>query len=69
MLVYKFTHGVNYFQCSEMFTIGKSFVNMVLHKFVSTANIMIMNHVRWPCNENLLNAMASFKDWCGLPSI
>jgi hypothetical protein len=52
-----------------MFTIGKSFVNMVLHKFVSTANIMIMNHVRWPCNENLLNAMASFKDWCGLPSI
>ncbi len=45
VLVYKFTHGVDYFQCSEMFTMGKSFVNLVLHKFVITANIVIRNQI------------------------
>lgn len=30
--LYKITHGTSYFQCNEMFAIGKSFVTMVLHK-------------------------------------
>ncbi len=69
MLVYKFTHGADYLQCSEMFTIDKSFVNMVLHKLIITVNIVIRNQIRWPWNEDLLNVMVSFKDWCGLLSI
>ncbi len=28
--LYKLAHGVDYFQCNEMFAIGKSFVNMNL---------------------------------------
>jgi hypothetical protein len=37
--LYKFFHGVDYLQCSEMFTIGKSSMNMVLHNFVFTNEV------------------------------
>jgi len=30
--LYKISHGVNYLQCSEMFAIGKSLINMILHE-------------------------------------
>jgi hypothetical protein len=38
--LYKLTHGVNYHQCNEMFAIGKSSVNMVLHEFVIAINVV-----------------------------
>lgn len=38
--LYKLTHGVNYHQCNEMFVIGKSSVNMVLHEFVIAINVV-----------------------------
>jgi hypothetical protein len=31
---YKLSHQVKYLQCSELFAIDKSLVNMVFHKFV-----------------------------------
>jgi hypothetical protein len=51
-----------------MFTINKSFVNMVLHEFV-VVNVVFRTQIQWPCGEDLLRVMAGFKDWCGLPFI
>jgi nitrate/TMAO reductase-like tetraheme cytochrome c subunit len=43
--LYKFFHGVNYLQCSEMFTIGKSSMNMVLQNFVFVVNEVFRNQI------------------------
>lgn len=36
--LYKFFHGVDYLQCNEIFTMGKSLMNMVLHNFSFVVN-------------------------------
>ncbi len=39
--LYKLAHGIYYFQlCNKMFTIGKSFMNIFLHEFVITINVV-----------------------------
>jgi len=43
--LYKFAHGINYFQCNEMFAIGKSFVNMVLHKKTIVVNEVLKSQI------------------------
>ncbi len=65
-LPYKLAHGVDYLQCTEMFVIGKSSVNMVLREFVVVVNVVFRTQIRWPHGEDLLRVMACFKDWCGL---
>ncbi len=55
-----------YLQCSELFAMGKSSLNMVLHKFVVVVNVVFRNQIQWPWNEDLSRVMAVFKDWCGL---
>lgn len=67
--LYKFFHGVDYLQCSEMFTIGKSSMNMVLHNFVFTINEVFRNQIWWPQGEDLSWVMVGFRDLCGLLSI
>ncbi len=42
-LLYKLTHIVDYLECNELFVINKFFVNMVLHEFVTTFNVVFRN--------------------------
>jgi hypothetical protein len=51
--LYKLSHGIEYLQCNEMFTIGKSLVNMVLHKYVHVVNVMFKSQIKWPQGEEL----------------
>jgi hypothetical protein len=39
------------------------------HEFVIDVNVVFMTQIRWPHGEDLSRVMASFKDWCGIPSI
>jgi hypothetical protein len=41
--LYKLRHIVDYLKCDELFVISKFFVNMVLHEFVSTFNVVFRN--------------------------
>ncbi len=41
--LYKLAHEVEYFHCSEMFTISKSTIHMVWQKFVHVMNVVFKN--------------------------
>jgi hypothetical protein len=41
--LYKLAHKVEYFHYSEMFTISKSTIHMVLQKFVHVVNVVFKN--------------------------
>lgn len=58
-----------YLQCNELFVMGKSSLNMVLHKFVVVVNVVFRSQIQWPWNEDLSRVMVVFKDWCGLPFV
>jgi hypothetical protein len=45
---FKLAHGANYLQCNELFMIGKSYINMVLHEFVFVMNVVFKIQICWP---------------------
>ncbi len=48
LLFFKLAHGVDYLECNKIFAIGKPFMNMVLHEFVSSVNIVFKDQICWP---------------------
>jgi hypothetical protein len=52
-----------------MFAIDKSSMNTILHEFIVPVNVVFKIQIQWPRSEDLLRVMASFKDWCDLPSV
>lgn len=67
--LYKLFHGVDYLQCNDIFTMGKSLVNMVLHNFSFVVNEVFKNWIWWPQGDDLSWIMVGFRDLCGLLSI
>ncbi len=45
---FKLARGANYLQCSELYMIRKSYINMVLHEFVFVVNVVFKNQICWP---------------------
>jgi hypothetical protein len=62
--LYKLAHGTEYFQCSEMFAIGKSIMN----SFMSS---MLFSKIRASGKRggDLLEVMIGFKNFSGLPFV
>ncbi len=52
--LYKLAHVIEYLQCSELFTIRKSTIHLLLHKFIHVVNKNFKNQVRWAEGDNLL---------------
>lgn len=67
--LYKLAHEVEYFHWSEMFTISKSTIHMVLKKIVHVVNVVFKNQIKWPKGKHLKDVMVGFKTFCDLPSI
>lgn len=67
--LYKLTHASKYLQCSELFSIGKSIVRLMLRKFVHVVNDVFKAQLRWLECERLFQIMEGFKKLLGLPSI
>jgi hypothetical protein len=67
--LYKLVHKVEYFHCSEMFTISKSTIHMVLQKFVHVVNVVFKNQIKWPKGKDLKDVMVGFKKICDFPSV
>lgn len=51
LLFFKLAHGVDYLKCNKIFAIGKPFMNMVLHEFDSSINIVFKDQICWPWKE------------------
>jgi hypothetical protein len=58
--VYKLAHNANFLICSELFTIGKTTISLVLHEFVKVVNITLRNLISWPMRAKLNVVMESF---------
>ncbi len=68
-ILYKLIHGAEYLQCSEMFVVGKSIIHLVLQKFVFFVNHVSWAKIKWPKGKDLVQIKATFKNFCGLPTI
>jgi hypothetical protein len=66
--LYKIVHISKLFQCSELFTINKSTMHLVLRKFVFVLNIVFKNQIMLPKGKKLVKVVAKFKNCCGIPS-
>lgn len=58
-----------FLQCSELFTIRKSIVHLVLCEFVQAMNHVFNNQIRWAEGDNLSCVMEGFKELSGLHGI
>jgi hypothetical protein len=52
-----------------LFAIGKSIVHVVLWEFVFAINVVCKNQIQWLEGEDLLEVVAGFKNFCGLPFV
>lgn len=67
--LFKLTHRATLRICSEMFTIGRSTISLVLREVVQAINIILRSEILWPSREKLLNTEVGFKQLCGLRGI
>lgn len=65
-LLYKLVDAIDFLQCSELFTIGKSMVHLVLQEFIYVVNEVFKNQAWWPQCDNMMQMMEGFKDLLGL---
>ncbi len=68
-VIYKLAHGVSFFNCNELFAIGKLIVSLVLHEFVEVANIKFKKLILWPVGAKMNVVMERFGHLCGLSSV
>jgi len=51
--LFKFTHGVNFTICSEMFAIGRSTMSKFLQDAMAAINDTLKNKISWPIGNRL----------------
>jgi len=67
--IYKPAHGVNTLTCSELFTIRRSTIALMLHEVVRAINVVFKKLRMWPMGDNMQVVMIEFKNWCGMPNL
>ncbi len=64
--LYKLIHGAKDLQCSDMFVTRMSIIHLVLQEFVFSMNKVFGVEIKWLGGEDLVQVMATFKNFCGL---
>jgi hypothetical protein len=67
--LYKLCQGASLLICSEQFALGKSTVCEAVQEVVRVVNVHFRHEIAWPHGNRLLQGMADFKEWCGLPGV
>jgi hypothetical protein len=67
--LYKLCQGASLLICSEQFALGKSTICETVQDIVRAVNVHFRQEIAWPSGNRLLQCMADFKDWCGLPGV
>ncbi len=55
--LYKLVHTSKYIHCSELFTIRKSIVHLILWNFIHVVNHVFKNQIRWAEGYHMLHIM------------
>ncbi len=67
--IYKLVHGANTLTCSELFTIKRSTLALMLQEVVRAINVVFKKLMMWPMGDNMQVVMIEFKNWCGMPNL
>lgn len=69
MGIYKLAHGPNILTCSELFTIEKFTIVLVLWEIVKTINVVLKKLMTWHMGDKMQGVMMEFKNWCGMLNV